>query len=98
MDPTASDSSSQKTSPTQDPAAVFHLANEVSMQASVLATHQQQLQKLTSLTEELVRSMQALTASLATHAAAAPLTPLRHRQRLTPDYHFRISTTELREN
>ncbi|KAL0204378.1 hypothetical protein M9458_002396, partial [Cirrhinus mrigala] len=27
-----------------------------------------------------------------------PLTPLRHRQRLTPDYHFRISTTELREN
>ncbi|KAL0147880.1 hypothetical protein M9458_056801, partial [Cirrhinus mrigala] len=66
-----------KTSPTQDPAAVFHLAHEVSLQASMLATHQQQLQKLTSLTEELVHAMQALATSSAAQAqpTAAPAPP-----------------------
>ncbi len=39
---------------------MFHqLSSEVSAQASVLATHQQQLQRLTSLTEELVKTLQA---------------------------------------
>ncbi len=60
MDPTASDSSLQKTSPNQDPAVLTQLTSEVSAQASMLAAHHQQLQKLTSLTEELVRTLQTL--------------------------------------
>lgn len=47
----------QKTSPSADPAALFQLTN-VSTQASVLATQQQQLNQLTSLTEELVNMLQ----------------------------------------
>ncbi len=60
MDPTASDSSLQKTSPNQDPAVLTQLTSEVSAQASMLAAHHQQLQRLTSLTEELVRTLQTL--------------------------------------
>ncbi len=59
MDPNAPDSSLQNTLPPQDPAMFHQLSSEVSAQASVLATHQQQLQRLTSLTEELVRTLQA---------------------------------------
>ncbi|KAL0162424.1 hypothetical protein M9458_041820 [Cirrhinus mrigala] len=73
MDPQASESS-QKTSPPQDPAAVFQLAHELSRQGSLVATHQQQLEKLTSLTEELVRSVQALTL-ITTTQAQGPSTP-----------------------
>ncbi|KAL0166971.1 hypothetical protein M9458_038815, partial [Cirrhinus mrigala] len=73
MDPQASESS-QKTSPPQDPAAVFQLVHELSRQGSLVATHQQQLEKLTSLTEELVRSVQALTL-VTTTQAQGPSTP-----------------------
>ncbi len=60
MDPNALDSSLQKTSPHIDPAVFYHFTTEVSAQATVLATQQQQLNHLTSLTEELVRSLRAL--------------------------------------
>ncbi len=55
MDPHASDSSLQKTSPFTDPAAIYQLTSEVSAQATMLTSHQQQLQRLTSITEELVK-------------------------------------------
>ncbi|KAL0168456.1 hypothetical protein M9458_036678, partial [Cirrhinus mrigala] len=48
-----------KTSPYTDPATVHQLSAELSAQASVLATHQQQLNRLTTLTEELVKMLQA---------------------------------------
>ncbi len=60
MDPHASDPLLQKTSPPQDPAAVSQLTTEVSAQASMLAAHHHQLQRLTSLTEELSKTLQAL--------------------------------------
>ncbi len=60
MDPHVSDPVLQKTSPTQDPAAVSQLTTEVSAQASMLAAHHHQLQRLTSLTEELSKTLQAL--------------------------------------
>ncbi len=49
MDPNATDSSLLKTSPAFDPAAFYHFTTEVSAQASALATHQQQLNRLTSV-------------------------------------------------
>ncbi len=50
MDPHASDSVLQKTSPEIDPAVFFHFTTEVSAQATILVTHQQQLTCLTLLT------------------------------------------------
>ncbi|KAI2656673.1 Retrotransposon-derived protein PEG10 [Labeo rohita] len=75
MDPHASDPSLQKTSPSEDPAAVYHLSTEVSAQAAMLATHQQQLQRLTSLTEELVRTLQSLRVTEANVRPAEPPQP-----------------------
>ncbi len=43
MDPDAAASSLQKISPEIDPAVFYHFTTEVSAQASMLATHQQQL-------------------------------------------------------
>lgn len=60
MDPNSADSSLQKTSPQHNPAAIHHLSAEVSAQANVLATHHQQLNRLTYLTEELVKTLQSL--------------------------------------
>ncbi len=62
MDPHSVDSSLQKTSPELDPAAVYRLSTEVSAQANVLVTHQQQLACLSSLIE-LVTTLQALRLS-----------------------------------
>uniref|UniRef100_A0A8C2DWM8 ribonuclease H n=1 Tax=Cyprinus carpio TaxID=7962 RepID=A0A8C2DWM8_CYPCA len=79
MDPNVSDSLLQKTLPTQDPAMFFQLSSEVSAQASILATHQQQLQRLTSLTEELVKMLQTLHVTAPTVSsipASAPTTTL----------------------
>ncbi len=72
MDPTASDPSLQKTSPPQDPAVLTQLSSEVSVQASMLAVHHQQLHKLTSLTEELVRMLQNLHVANPPSNAAPP--------------------------
>ncbi|KAI2646312.1 Transposon Tf2-6 polyprotein [Labeo rohita] len=63
MDPTSPDSSmtaSQKTLPHTDPATTSQIASEVSAQASVLTRHQQQLDHLSALTEQLVRAIQGL--------------------------------------
>ncbi|XP_051542741.1 polyadenylate-binding protein 1-like [Myxocyprinus asiaticus] len=46
----------KKTSPPTDPAAIFQLSNGLSAQADVLGVHQQQLQQLTALTEEMVKT------------------------------------------
>ncbi len=75
MDPHASDQSLQKTSPPSDPAAVNQLSSEVSAQANVLASHQLQLQRLTTLTEELVKALQSMqgTTPPVTPPAPAPL-------------------------
>ncbi len=69
MDPHASDQSLQKTSPSSDPAAMNQLSSEVSAQANVLASHQLQLQRLTTLTEELVKALQAM------HGTTPPVNP-----------------------
>ncbi len=69
MDPHASDQSLQKTSPPSDPAAVNQLSSEVSAQANVLASHQLQLQRLTTLTEELVKALQSM------HGTTPPVNP-----------------------
>ncbi|KAI2652199.1 Transposon Tf2-9 polyprotein [Labeo rohita] len=66
MDPTPHESSlaaSQKTSPTTDPAT-----------AAMLTRHQQQLDRLTTLTEQLVQAVQGLQIA-STPAAAAPPPP-----------------------
>ncbi len=64
MDLHASDPSLQKTSPDTDPAALYQLTTKVSAQASMLAAHHQQLQLLTSLTEEMVKTLQALRVTM----------------------------------
>ncbi|KAL0195339.1 hypothetical protein M9458_008911, partial [Cirrhinus mrigala] len=72
MDPTPPDSSltaSQKTSPPTDPATTSQIASEVSAQASMLTRHQQQLDHLSTLTEQLVRAIQGL------QAATPPVSP-----------------------
>ncbi len=63
MDHHVTDPSLQKTSPEIDPAVFYHFTTEVSAQALTLASHQQQLGRLTSLTEELVKTLQALQLS-----------------------------------
>ncbi len=63
MDHNVTDPLLQKTSPEIDPAVFYHFTTEVSAQASALASHQQQLGWLTSLTEELVKTLQALQLS-----------------------------------
>ncbi|KAL0152565.1 hypothetical protein M9458_052288 [Cirrhinus mrigala] len=77
MDPTSPDqslTSLQKTSPAMDPATVDQITSELSAQASALSDHQQQLQRLTNLTEQLVQALQGLqvTAPSATPPAATP--------------------------
>jgi len=60
MDPHSVDPALQKTSPHSDPAAIVQLTTELSAQANQLAVHQHQLNRLTSLTEELVKTLQSL--------------------------------------
>ncbi len=63
------DPSLQKTSPQHDPAAIGQLSSDVSSQAQQLAIHHQQLQRLTSLSEELVKTLQHLQMSASTPPA-----------------------------
>ncbi|KAI2666797.1 Transposon Tf2-6 polyprotein [Labeo rohita] len=56
-----------------DPAAVRQLSSEISAQASTLLVHQQQLDRLTDLTGQLVRAIQGL--QLTPPAAATPTAP-----------------------
>ncbi len=55
-----------------DPAAVYQLTSEVSAQAVMLSSHQLQLQRLTSVTEELVRTLQVLQLTAPPAATPAP--------------------------
>ncbi len=55
MDPNASDSSPQKTSPHSDPAALLQISTELTAQDSQLTLHQQQLTRAFYVDEELVR-------------------------------------------
>ncbi len=55
-----------------DPAAVYRLSTEVSAQANVLVAHQQQLARLSSLTEEMVTTLQALRLSPSESAPPHP--------------------------
>ncbi|KAL0151605.1 hypothetical protein M9458_053088 [Cirrhinus mrigala] len=68
-----------KTSPDQDPAAIAQLSSVLSAQANQLALHQQQLERLTSLTGELVKALQTLTptppATAVTPSPVSPPTP-----------------------
>ncbi|KAL0195114.1 hypothetical protein M9458_008686, partial [Cirrhinus mrigala] len=75
MDPTHTDPSLQKTLPSNDPATVYQLSTELSAQASVLATHQQKLNRLTTLTEELVKTLQALRTPSTEPAISHPSPP-----------------------
>ncbi|KAL0194547.1 hypothetical protein M9458_008119 [Cirrhinus mrigala] len=83
MDPNDPESLLQMTSPSQDPAALHRVITEVSRQANVLLTHHQQLDNITTTTEDLVRSVQALTQAVnrlttpanPPTAAAAPPSP-----------------------
>ncbi|KAI2644948.1 Transposon Tf2-6 polyprotein [Labeo rohita] len=66
MDPTSHDpsvASSQKTSPNTDPVTVSQIATTMSAQASMLTQHQQQLDRLTTLTEQLVQAIQGMRAA-----------------------------------
>ncbi|KAL0203650.1 hypothetical protein M9458_001668, partial [Cirrhinus mrigala] len=76
MDPPSPDSSltsSQKTSPPTDPATASQFASEMSAQATMLTQHQQQLDRLTALTEQLIRAVQGL--QVATPPVASPPPP-----------------------
>ncbi|KAL0151606.1 hypothetical protein M9458_053089 [Cirrhinus mrigala] len=83
MDPNDPESLLQMPSPSQDPAALHRVVTEVSRQANVLLTHHQQLDNITTTTEDLVRSVQALTQAVnrlttpanPPTAAAAPPSP-----------------------
>ncbi|KAL0168811.1 hypothetical protein M9458_037033, partial [Cirrhinus mrigala] len=75
MDPTTQDSSltaSQKTSPPSDPATVSQFASEMSAQATMLTQHQQQLERLTALTKQLVQAVQGLQVAAPPVATSPP--------------------------
>ncbi|KAL0159211.1 hypothetical protein M9458_042936, partial [Cirrhinus mrigala] len=75
MDPSSHDSSlasSQKTSPPTDPATATQLATEMSAQATRLSQHQEQLDRLTLLTEQLVRAVQGLQVAASPVATPPP--------------------------
>ncbi len=89
MDPHSVDSSLQKTLPELDPAAVYRLSTEVSAQANVLVAHQQQLACLSSLTEELVTTLQALW--LSPSESAPPPPPVGTTPQAPPPSHYTAS-------
>ncbi|KAI2653667.1 Transposon Tf2-9 polyprotein [Labeo rohita] len=78
MDPKDPESPLQKSSPNSDPAAMAQLSFELSAQATQLAAHHLQLTRLTTLTKELVKTLQSLQippAAPAPMAATAPAPP-----------------------
>lgn len=77
-----------------DPAAVYHLTSEVSAQATVLASNQQQYQRLTSVTEELVKTLQALQLTLPPPTTPPPNPPVPEPQHVNPNVNPRLSLPE----
>ncbi len=61
--------------PHSHPAALLQISTELTAQASQLTLHQQQLTRLSTLTEELVRALQGLNVS--SPEAAAQQVPIR---------------------
>ncbi|KAL0154036.1 hypothetical protein M9458_050695, partial [Cirrhinus mrigala] len=61
--------------PTTDPATVLQIATELSSQASTLLAHQQQLDRLTNLTGQLVQALQGLQLSPPATPPPAPTPP-----------------------
>ncbi len=76
MDPQSADSLLQKTSPASDPAPIMQLSTELFAQANQLAIHQQQLNRLTSLTEELVTTLKNLSIAAQQPASAQMAAPV----------------------
>lgn len=75
MDPASADASQQKTSPQSDPAALMQFSTELSAQGTQLALHHHQLNRLTTLTDELVKALQGLQLTPAAAATAASQAP-----------------------
>ncbi len=94
MDPSLSDVSQQKTSPNSDPAALMQLTTELTAQASQLASHQHQLQRLTTLTEELVTTLQGLHITQPQAAANPPPVPANPPTMQTPSVSPRLAFPE----
>ncbi len=88
MDPAPSDVSLQKTSPNSDPAALRQLTTELTAQASQLAVHQQQLQHLTALTEQLVTALQGVHVTQPQAAASPPPAPVMQAPPVSPRLAF----------
>ncbi len=88
MDPAPSDVSLQKTSPNSDPAALRQLTTELTAQASQLAVHQQQLQRLTALTEQLVTALQGVHVTQPQAAASPPPAPAMQAPPVSPRLAF----------
>ncbi len=94
MDPAPSDALLQKTSPNSDPAALKQLTTELTAQASQLALHQHQLQRLTTLTEELVTALQGVRISQPLDAANRPPAPANPPALPTPPVSPRLAFPE----
>ncbi|KAL0161008.1 hypothetical protein M9458_044733, partial [Cirrhinus mrigala] len=72
-DPAIVNPTSSDTAPQASPPSVLQIASELSAQASMLAAHGQQLDRLTDLTGQLVRALQGL--QLTPPPAAPPALP-----------------------
>ncbi len=94
MDPAPSDVSQHKTSPNSDPAALMQLTTELTAQASQLALHQHQLQRLTTLTEELVTALQGLRITQPQAATNPPPVPANPPAMQTPPVSPRLAFPE----
>ncbi len=92
--PDATAPSLQKKLPQIDPAAFYHFTTEVSAQASMLATHQQQLNQLASLTEEMVRALQGLRLQTTEAQAPPPNPPSQAPAPFTPTASSRLTFPE----
>ncbi len=88
MDPHASAHLLQKTSPNSDPAALKQLTTELTAQASQLAVHQHQLQRLTALTEQLVTALQGVHITQPQAAASPPPAPTMQTPPVSPRLAF----------
>lgn len=75
MDPHFDDSSLQKTSPNNDPAVLAQLSSELSAQTHQLSLHHHQLNRLTTLTEELVKTLQGFRLASSDTPASSAIPP-----------------------
>ncbi len=95
MDPAPSEILQHKTSPNSDPAALMQLTTELTAQASQLALHQHQLQRLTTLTEKLVTALQGLRITQPQAAANPPPAPANPPAMQTPPVSPRLAFPDI---